>query len=168
MKKILLFSVVFILALTFVGCDVSGDVIGAYILVVNPDWHDKGVFRVGFADEEVLKEKYVDIWIKSDTNALIKINEEFSDPFEFEVIKDEWYSLTTEIDRAMGKENEEDFFLYKEAVLRTFTLVSDSELVITVKAVVGDREQNFLQSGWLLTNRKDVSREVSLKIRPKG
>lgn len=127
------------------------------------------IFTVRYLEDKVYDNKSVDLQLKSSIdNATIKLGKENQDSSEILIAeKDTWYSLTTLICLSQDNANTENFTLYKESVNTTFIIESEESLNLTIRAVVGDKEPNGSETGYILSNKQVCSDEFELKIENK-
>ena len=122
--------------------------------------------RVNFASDSRIKEKYLDIQIKTDKICQLTFWEENDEKLTLNFPDfDEWYSLTTLIAEAKGLQGEEEFEKYSEATGKTYLFNYDGELKITMRAVVGDIEDNSSGTGKILVGSEPISSQFNLKIK---
>lgn len=129
---------------------------------------DQNTLNVFFADDKKFEDKYFDIWLKSDTENLeITINKSNQLAHEIKVEKsDNWYSLTSLEHISKNQTGQEDYSGYKDAIDITYIIRSAKECKLTFKAVTGDKIKNADETGFMLINAEDVSKEYTQKITP--
>ena len=165
MKKYNIALIIITLILSFCGCmrqpksvtfsDNSVLNTGRYIMTVR------------YLEDTAYDDKSTDLQFKSSiNNAIITIGKENHEPVKVLIEeKDTWYSLTTLICLSQDKSNTEDFTLYKDSINTTYIIESEKSLNLTVRAVVGDKEPNGDETGYILSNKQICSEEFELKIK---
>ena len=134
---------------------------------ITSDGSNKATISLTFLDDKRYEEKYYDILIKSsEEDVNLGVTPEFKDKKEIKIEKgDYWYSLTTLFDKAVNKEESEQFSTFKEAVNQTYIINSDKETTLSFKVVSGDIFKNSKETGYLLANQEDVSKVFKLEVK---
>lgn len=121
--------------------------------------------RISFANDKRFEEKCVDVQVKFNKIGDITFWEENGEKLIFEIDEiDEWYSLTTLIYKAQGKEGSENFEYHNQAKTRTYLFNFDGRVNVNIRAVAGDKELNSDETGYILTESEPISDQFTLKI----
>lgn len=125
-------------------------------------------FSIIFQDDKRFDKKYYDILLKpSRDDITINIKEEYKEDMRLSLgDKDKWQSLTTLIVNENKLPDTEDFMKFKDAVDKTFIITTSKSANLTFKIVVGDKFKNSLETGYLLANQEDISKDFKLKLKP--
>ncbi len=125
-------------------------------------------FTVSFQDDKRYEKKYYDILVKSNKeNLKITFQEELKED-EYEIVFEEserWYSLTTFLVNAKNNPDTEDFISFKDAISETYIVKSNEDAKLKFKVVSGDKFKNYKDTGYLLANQENVSKEFELKVK---
>ena len=166
MKKTFSLIAIFAICLTFGACDRKPMTVTFQNATMAGS--DQNTINIFFADDKKFDEKVCDIWIKSDTNdvALI-INKSNQQKFKtYLKKKDMWHSMTTLELESDGKIAQEDYVMYKDAVDLVYVLQTNQKCNVTFKAVTGDKTKNAEETGFLIANAEDVSKEFVIELKP--
>jgi len=166
MKKILSLIAILVVCLTFCGCDRKPLTVTFQNATMAGS--DQNTVNVFFADDKKFDNKVYDVWIKCDTDDVsLTINRSNQPKFKTNLKKkDMWYSMTTLELESDGKIAQEDYVTYKDAVDLVYVLQTNQKCKITFKAVTGDKTKNAEETGFLIANAEDVSKEFSLELKP--
>lgn len=166
MKKILSLIAILAICLTFCGCDRKPMTVTFQNATMAGS--DQNTVNIFFADDKKFDEKVCDIWIKSDTDDVtLTINKSNQPKFKtYLKKKDMWYSMTTLELESDGKIAQEDYAMYKDAVDLVYVLQTNQKCKVTFKAVTGDKTKNAEETGFLIANAEDVSKEFTLELKP--
>ena len=118
-------------------------------------------FRVDFAEDKRVDNKYYDLQIKADGNKKIKIGKEFEEKKEIFLTKD-WQSLTTLM---LETPDTETFTMGQDAVTIIYIFLAEEKIEITLRAVVGGIENNAKGTGKIITSPESCSEEFKIKTK---
>ena len=165
------YYVVMVLMVALLGwalyaCESSTRLRTVYISEITAAGSENYGLKITFAKDSRVDEKYVDIQIKLDKAAELTFWQENDEKLTLQIEDfDEWYSLTSLIATAQDKAGTEQFEKYSEAAGKTYMFAHDGALEITLRAVVGEVEENSDGTGQILVGSEPVSKQFTLKIK---
>lgn len=163
-----LFSIVLILFICVTaGCDNAQKLRVAHLSDATSGLSTNYAVKMILDKDERMKEKYVDLQIKSSTEGQkLTIQEEREDEFDiFLENKDKWYNLTVLIAKANGLAGHETYQKYVDKGNKTYIITSLNDTKITLRVVAGNVVENDAGTGQILTSIDDVSDELELEIK---
>lgn len=162
MKKTFLFVLLCFMLLTLISC--ARQPIVAFLIEGTSAGSDLYTVNLSFVEDELFKDKYVDILIKSSVDNLsITFKKEFEEDCDlFVENKDDWQSLTNLINISNSNQDEK-FMPYNEKENETLFFESNTEATLTIKVVAGDKMTNS-EDVEILVNQVDISRKFNLDI----
>ena len=166
MKKFFNISLFLAVLFVFVGCQRTPVV--ATFQNATMAGSDANTVKIIFSDDKHYEDKVYDVWIKSDKdNSVLKMHYENEQTFIVSVEqKDYWYSLTSLEYESKNMAGKEDFESFKQALNKTLIIESEQESTLTFKVIVGDKIKNADETGYLIANAEDVSKEYKQKLTP--
>ena len=166
MKKIFVFLSVLLLTFTMVGCEKSTQLKTATIREITMAGSDNYAVVISYAQDKRLEGKGTDVQVKFDNLGKIKIGKEHQEKFEYKIKDyDEWYSMTTIFAENEGKQGQEEYEEYQDALNKTYLIEYDGEIKITFRVVAGDIEENYQGTGQILAGSEPISDQFTLKIK---
>ena len=166
LKRLFLLCLI-VFSLSFLGCETTNDIRCANFTNITMAGSDKHTLKIIYEKDKRVDEKYVDIQVKSNKLATVKFNKENEEIINLTFDDTNFNSLTTLIVQAKGMETYEDFKKYKETQSKTLIFSGNEEVLLTFKVVVGDKTENATNTGYILTNSKEISKEFNLKLAKK-
>ncbi len=167
MKKISLFSFILVFCLFLVGCENSTMLRTAYITEITSAGSKNYGVRINYAEDSRLEGKGTDVQVKFEKRGKVNIWKDGDDKIEYYVEEsDEWYSLTHIFaEEKEGVKSKEKFEKYEEVIGKTYLFNYDGKMVITIRVVVGDVEDNGDKTGEILVGSEPISEQFKLKIK---
>jgi len=160
MKKIFCLIFIFLFCFTITACENGNELKTVSFSDVTSAGSENYAFRIDFAKDDRVDDKYYDIQIKADGNKKIQIGKEYEDKKEVSLSSD-WKSLTTLM---LEIPNTETFTIGREAVSIVYIFTTSERVVITLRAVVGGIEDNAFGTGKIITSPEVCSNEFVMKI----
>lgn len=166
MKRIVSVLIVFACAFMLCACDRKPLVVSFQNATMAGS--DQNTINIYFADDKKFDEKVYDIWIKSDVDDLsLTVNKSNNPKYQIQMPKaDIWYSMTSLELESYGKIAQEDYMMYTDAIDIVYVIQTNQKCKITLKAVTGDKVKNAEETGFLLANAEDVSKEYTQQLTP--
>ena len=165
MKKFLLIilSVCFLL----VGCDSKTEVRSAHITEATGALSTVYAIKVTLDTDERMKEKFVDLQIRSgEENQTLIFGEENGDVMQLNIPKaDYWYNLTYLIDSANGVSTEGGYLSYENFGNRMYIFTSESDVELTFRVVAGQVKTNSETGEQILVLSEEISDEYVVKVK---
>ncbi len=166
MKKI--FVLVLCVCLCFlVGCETETKILSAHISDITGALSTNYAIKVTLDNEERLKEKYVDVQIKSNLdNQVLKFGQELGDNHIIIIPKkDYWYNLTYLISNSNGISKDEGYIKYEEYGDRVFRFSSQNDVKLSFRVVAGQTKQNEQTKEEILVLSEEISEEVDIDVK---
>lgn len=159
--KYKIIAILCLLTLMFSACNQEGNALSVSFSNATGAGSTDMVLAVLYEEEKDYKEKYTDLYVKSDTeNLTIKIKKELSDFVSIKLEnKDTYYSLTKLISNA--KIENIAYTKYKDALSVNYIINCEQDCNLTFKAVVGTKAENGLS----LLDVIDASKEFTLAVK---
>ena len=171
MKKIIKLVMVLAVAISVLsGCEQSTQIKASTISEITTAGSENYGVRVTFLKDSRLEGKGVDVQVKFNKTSTITMWQENQSKFEYEILEsDEWYSMTTifVIKDNIANANTETFESFEDAIdkIYLFNYSGEGEMEITLRVVVGTRQQNAYKKGEILVDSIPISDQFTLKIK---
>lgn len=166
MKKLMFFGLSFVFCfLALTGCANDNAI---SVSMVNTTKGDNTQYNVAvnIVQEKDYEDYYTDLMIKTNTVPItVSIAKEMGEFVDVEInSEDEFKSLTALVCASKGKVGSEKYTNYKDAVSVNLIIKSNKDAVITLRAVVGTKQDNAY-GGELLTDKISVSKDFQLEVK---
>lgn len=117
-------------------------------------------------DDDRVKEKYVDLQIKSkDAGQTLYFGEENKEKMPLLIEKkDYWYNLTYLLDKAKGL-HEGGYQNYEDYGGKAYTFFTDDDAEISFRVVAGNRKMNGETNEEILVLSEDISKTLTIKTK---
>ena len=169
MKKniILIFLCIVLIGTCLVGCEKSTQINAVSFSEITAAGSKNYAVRVSYSSDKKLEGKGKDVQIKFSKLGKITIWNEGEEKIEYEIKDyDEWYSLTKIFaDAKEETKDKEKYEKYEDALTKFYLLNYKGDIKVTLRAVVGDIEDNKDKSGQILVGTDRVSDNFTLKIK---
>lgn len=164
-KNIILASMI-ICMFAIIGCEDATQIKCATISEITSAGSDNYALRISYQEDSRLDGRGTDIQIKFSKIGTYTFWEENDEKLEFVITQmDEWFSLTSLIYQARGEEGKEVFEDLKGAKTKFYLFNFEGKSEITLRVVVGQREDNFDGGGEILVGSEPISSQFVLKIK---
>lgn len=165
-KNIIFALIICALSFTLSACEKSTQIKAASIREITTSGSDIYGVSISYADDDRLEGKGTDIQIKFNNIGTIKIGKEHQDKFDYKINDyDEWYSMTAILAEKDGKQGQEKFEKYEDALTKTYLFQYDGDIKITFRVVIGEIEENSAGTGEILAGSEPISDNFTLKIK---
>ena len=161
MKKIFAILLFSICCLGFAGCESGNMLRTASFTNITQAGSEDYTFRITFAEDKRVNDRYYDIQIKADGNKKIKIGREMQEKKEIQ-LTEKWNSLTTLLASQL---NTETFLKGSEATTVVYIFNATEKIKVTLRVVVGGVEENASGTGQIITSPEDASNEFVIETR---
>ena len=123
--------------------------------------------KVVLDDDERVKEKYVDLQIKSDKEGQrVLIGKDREDQTTVVLDRaDFWYNLTYLLDKANGIDVKVEYLQYTEYGDRVYNFNVPNDVKLTFRVVAGDIKEDKDNGDEILVLSEDISDEVSINAK---
>ena len=169
MKKniILIFLCIVLIGTCLVGCEKSTQINAVSFSEITAAGSKNYAVRVSYSSDKRLEGKGTDVQIKFSKLGKITIWNEGEEKIEYEIKDyDEWYSLTKIFaDAKEETKDKEQYEKYEDALTKFYLFNYKGDIKVTLRAVVGDIEDNKDKSGQILVGTDRVSDNFTLKIK---
>ena len=161
MKKILSLILLPFFCLLLTACE-SGNILrtASFTDITSAGSEDYS-FKVTFAEDERVDEKYYDLQIKADGEKKISIGKEFEEKKEV-LLSDNWQSLTTLL---LDEPNTETFIKGKDILTLVYIFNAEEQTKVILRAVVGGTTENASKTGKIITNPEQASSEFVMQTK---
>lgn len=163
-KIAFVFAIICLLGL--VGCEDATQIHSATISEITTAGSKNFGVRISYQEDSRLEKKATDVQIKFSKLGKYTFWEENGEKIDFNITEmDEWYSLTSLIYKANGKEGKEEFENLKDAKTKFYLFNFDGKSEVTMRVVVGQKEDNINKTGEILVGSEPISSQFVLKIK---
>ena len=147
--------------LLFAGCESGNELKTVTFYNITSAGSDDYTFRVVFAEDKRVDNKYYDLQIKADGNKTISIGQEMQEKKEVQ-LSNKWASLTTLM---LNEPKTETFTKGSDAQTLVYIFNVKEKTKITIRAVVGGVEENDGKTGYIITSPEDCSEEFVIETK---
>lgn len=172
MKKTILslFLIISSVIIFMEGCEQSTKLQTASFSEITAAGSDNYAVRVTFANDKRLDGKGVDVQVKFSKTGSITMWQENQEKFDYEITEsDEWYSMTSIFTIKGNAENlnTEVYETHDKILTKTYLFKYEGKggMEITLRAVVGDKQQNAYKTGEILVDSEPISDQFTVKIK---
>lgn len=164
-KKVVL-SVLLMFFVMISGCEDATQIRCASISEITISGSKNYGVRISYQDDSRLDGRATDVQIKFSSIGEYTFWEDNDEKIKFVVSEmDEWYSLTSLIYKAKGKEGEEKFEDLKNAETKFYLFNFNGKSEVTIRVVAGQKEDNLNKTGEILVGSEPISSQFVLKIK---
>lgn len=165
-KKFIITLMVTCCMFVIAGCEDATQIRCASISEITSAGSDNYGVRISYQADSRLEGKGTDIQVKFSKIGTYTFWEENDQKLEFVITEmDEWFSMTSLICKAKGREGEEEFEELKEAKSKFYLFNFEGKSEITLRVVAGQKEENINRTGEILVGSEPISSQFTLKIK---
>lgn len=149
-----------------VGCEDATQIRCATISEITSAGSKNFGVKISYQEDSRLEGKATDVQIKFSKIGEYTFWEENDEKISFNITEmDEWYSLTSLIYKANGREGEEVFEDLKDAKTKFYLFSFNGKSEVTMRVVAGQKEENINRNGEILVGSEPISSQFVLKIK---
>ena len=149
------------------GCENETKIRSAHISEITGALSTDYAIKVTLDNDERVKDKYVDLQIKSSNEEqLVAFGEELGEQYVVCFPKsDYWYNLTYLISKTNGVQGEAGYKTYEDFGSRVFLFSADNDVDLTFRVVAGETKENADSQEEILVLSEDISSEVKVSVK---
>ena len=150
-----------------IGCENTTTVKSGHISEITGALSADYAIKVTLDNDDRVKEKYVDLQIKSSNeNQFLTFGEENANTLIISLPKkDYWYNLTYLITQSNGISNDENYKKYEDFGNRVYMFKTQNDVELTFRVVAGQTKTNNETGEEILVLAESISDEVVLKLK---
>lgn len=167
LRKLFLAMLCFSLCIALLGCESETQIMAGHISDITGALSTDYAVKVTLDDDDRLKEKFVDLQIRSskDEQALT-LGEEGKDSVVITIPKkDFWYNLTYLINKTNGVKTPAKFSPYEDFGAKVFRFSADNDVDLTLRVVAGQTKTNEQTKEEILALSEKISDEVKISLK---